>query len=332
MQPVEQGFLRRKMIKIDSKKLVEMYRKMLEIRHFEQAAVKLFQSGMLPGFLHSYLGQEAVAVGVCSALQKSDYVLSTHRGHGHVIAKGAQLDRMMAELFAKKTGYCKGKGGSMHIADFSIGIVGATGIVGSGIPIANGVALAARMKKTAQVVACFFGDGASNTGSFHEGLNLASVWNLPVIFICENNCYAESTPQREHQKIKNVSVRATAYDIPGIAVDGNDVVAVFKAAQEAVNRAKSEKGPTLIECKTYRWMGHYIGDPAYYRPKGEAEEWKKKCPLEKFKKKLIEEEILSECGAKQVEDEVKVEVEKAIKFAKESPSPLSQEALEDVYA
>jgi len=320
------------MVKIDSEKLLEMYRKMLEIRYFEQAAVKLFQSGMLPGFLHSYLGEEAVAVGACSALQKSDYITSTHRGHGHVIAKGARLDKMMAELFARKTGYCKGKGGSMHIADFSIGIVGATGIVGSGIPIANGVALAARMKKTTQVVACFFGDGASNTGSFHEGVNLASVWNLPVIFICENNCYAESTPQREHQKIKNVSVRATAYDIPGVTVDGNDVITVFKAAQEAVNRARNGGGPTLIECKTYRWMGHYIGDPAYYRPKGEAEEWKKRCPIKRFKKRLIEEEILSEGGAKQVEEEVKVKVEKAIEFAKESPSPLPQEALEDIYA
>jgi len=320
------------MAEIKDKKLVEMYQKMLEIRYFEEAAMELFQAGKLPGFLHSYLGEEAVAVGVCSALRKDDYVTSTHRGHGHVIAKGARLDKMMAELFAKKTGYCKGKGGSMHIADFSIGIVGATGIVGSGIPVATGVALACKMRRSGQVVACFFGDGASNTGAFHEGLNLASVWDLPVIFVCENNQYAESTPQREHQKIKDVSIRAISYGIPGLNVDGNDVVAVFNAARKAVERAREGEGPTLIECKTYRWMGHYIGDPAYYRSKGEVEGWKEKCPIKRLRKRLVEEKVLSEDETAQIEEDVKAKIKKAISFAENSPDPLPEDALKDIFA
>jgi len=317
---------------IGREKLAHMYRKMLEVRYFEETAVKLFQAGRLPGFLHSYLGEEAVAVGVCSALEKEDYITSTHRGHGHVIAKGAQLDRMMAELYGKKTGYCKGKGGSMHIADFSIGVVGATGIVGSGIPIATGVALACKMKKTKRVVACFFGDGASNTGAFHEGLNLASVWDLPVIFVCENNLYAESTPQKEHQKIKDVSIRAGSYGIPGVTVDGNDVMAVFNAAREAVRRAREGEGPTLIECKTYRWMGHYIGDPAVYRSKEEVEEWKKRCPIKILKDRLLREGIFSEEELSTIEEEVKNLVKQAIEFAEKSPAPELEETLEDIYS
>lgn len=320
------------MKKVEEEILIHMYHKMLEIRYFEEAAIQLFQSGRLPGFLHSYLGEEAVAVGVCSALRKDDYIISTHRGHGHIIAKGARLDKMMAELFAKKTGYCRGKGGSMHIADFSIGVVGATGIVGSGIPVATGVALAAKMRKTEQVVACFFGDGATNTGAFHEGLNLASVWDLPIIFVCENNQYAESTPQKEHQKIKGVYIRATSYGIPGVNVDGNDVVAVFKAIQEAIGRAREGKGPTLVECRTYRWMGHYIGDPASYRPKGEVEEWKERCPVNRLRKKLLKEKILPQAKVENIEEDVKKEIEKAIDFAENSPDPTLEEALEDIFS
>jgi len=314
------------------KKLKEIYEKMLKIRYFEEKARELFTSGEIPGFLHSYLGEEAVATGVCAALEKDDYITSTHRGHGHLIAKGAKLDKMMAELFGKKTGYCKGKGGSMHIADFSIGVVGAIGIVGAGIPIANGVALTSKLKKTGRVVACFFGDGASNQGAFHEALNLASVWDLPVVFICENNSYAESTPQWQHQKIKDVSIRAISYDIPGVTVDGNDVMAVLEATQKGVRRAREGKGPTLIEAKTYRWMGHYIGDPASYRPNGEAEEWKKKCPIKRFKEKLLKEELLQENELKRIEKEVKKEIEEAVTFARKSPLPELEEALEDVYA
>ena len=319
-------------MQISKKKLEEIYEKMLKVRYFEEKARELFTSGEIPGFLHSYLGEEAVATGVCAALEKDDYITSTHRGHGHVIAKGARLDKMMAELFGKKTGYCKGKGGSMHIADFSIGVVGAIGIVGAGIPIANGVALASKMKKTKRVAVSFFGDGASNQGSFHEALNLASVWDLPVIFICENNSYAESTPQWQHQKIKDVSIRAISYDIPGVTVDGNDVMTVFEATQKGVRRARDGEGPTLIEAKTYRWMGHYIGDPASYRPEKEAEEWKKKCPIKRFKEKLLKEELLQENELEKIEKEVKERIEEAVAFARKSPLPKLEEALEDVYA
>lgn len=318
-------------MQISEKKLKEMYEKMIKIRYFEEKAMELFTSGEIPGFLHSYLGEEAVASGVCAALKKDDYITSTHRGHGHVIAKGAQLDKMMAELFGRKTGYCKGKGGSMHIADFSIGVVGAIGIVGAGIPIANGVALMAKMKKTEQIVACFFGDGASNTGSFHEGLNLASVWHLPVVFVCENNCYAESTPQWQHQKIKDISIRATSYDIPGVTVDGNDVISVFEVAQKGVKRARDGEGPSLIEAKTYRWMGHYIGDPAHYRPKEEAKEWKNRCPIKRFRQKLLKEGALKEDELEGIEKEVKKRIEEAVAFARKSPAPEPKESLEDVY-
>lgn len=315
-----------------TEKIREIYRMMLRIRYFEEKATELFTAGEIPGFLHSYLGQEAVAAGVCASLEKDDYITSTHRGHGHVIAKGAQLDKMMAELFGKKTGYCRGKGGSMHIADFSVGVVGAIGIVGAGIPIANGVALASKMKKTDRVVACFFGDGASNQGTFHEGINLASIWNLPVIFICENNSYAESTPQYEHQKIRDISIRAASYSIPGVTVDGNDVLAVFGATEKAVRRARAGDGPSLIEAKTYRWMGHYIGDPAHYRPKGEAQKWKVKCPIKKFSRRLLKERTLKEDELKKVEVEVKKQIEEAVAFARKSPYPTSEEALLDVYS
>lgn len=318
-------------MQISEKKLKEMYEKMLKIRYFEEKAMELFRAGEIPGFLHSYLGEEAVASGVCAALKKDDYITSTHRGHGHVIAKGAHLDKMMAELFGKKTGYCKGKGGSMHIADFSIGVVGAIGIVGAGIPIANGVALTAKMKKTKRVVVSFFGDGASNQGVFHEGLNLASVWDLPVVFVCENNSYAESTPQWQHQKIKDISIRAVSYDIPGITVDGNNVIAVFEATQKAVKRARNGEGPSLIECKTYRWMGHYIGDPAYYRPKGEVKKWKNRCPIKRFKQRLLKQEALKEDELEKIEKEVKKKIKEAVTFARKSPTPEPEEALKDVY-
>jgi len=319
-------------MKVEHRKLVWMYRRMLQIRHFEEAAKDLFLRGELPGFLHSYIGQESVAVGVCAALRKDDYITSTHRGHGHVIAKGARLDRMMAELFGKRSGYCKGKGGSMHIADFSRGVVGATGIVGSGIPIANGVALAAKMRRTSQVVASFFGDGATNTGAFHEGLNLASVWDLPVVFVCENNLYAESTPQREHQKITDISLRADAYEMPGMSVDGNNVLSVYEVAARAVDRARAGQGPSLLECKTYRWLGHYVGDPVVYRPKEEVDEWKKRCPIERLKARLSNEGILTTDKAREVESAVKEEVVNAVEFAKNEPDALPEETMEDIWS
>ncbi|MDI7260122.1 MAG: thiamine pyrophosphate-dependent dehydrogenase E1 component subunit alpha [Thermodesulfobacteriota bacterium] len=317
---------------IPKEKLIEMYEKMVRIRLFEEKAVELFFKGVLPGFLHSSVGQEAVSVGGCSALREDDYMISTHRGHGDIIAKGARVDLMMAELFAKKTGYCKGKGGSMHIADLDLGILGTTGIVGAGLPIINGAALACQLKGTDQVSLCFFGDGASNTGSFHEALNLASVWNLPVIFVCQNNLYAESTPQWVHQKIRDISMRGGSYGIPGMSVDGNDVLAVYQAVSEAVESARKKEGPTLIECKTYRWLGHYVGDPSTsYRTKEEVEEWKKRDPIKRYRRNLLDTEVCGEKNLEAIDRRVEKEIEEAVEFAQNSPDPNPEDALEDVY-
>lgn len=317
---------------MDKDKKIEMYRKMLEIRLFEEKVFELYGQNLVPGTIHLYVGEEAVAVGVCANLRKDDYIVSTHRGHGHCIAKGARLDKTMAEILGKKTGYCKGKGGSMHIADFGIGILGATAVVGAGIPIATGAGLSIKLKGTDQVAACFFGDGASNQGTFHEGINMAAVWKLPVLFICENNLYAMGTRQNQVMLIKDISKRAAAYGIPGISVDGNDVIAVYEAAQEAVKRARRGDGPTLIECKTYRHKGHSRWDPATYRPKEEVEEWLKKDPILRLKKQLLEKGDISDTEAMRIEKEVSDVVEAAVKFAMDSPYPAPEEALEDVYA
>jgi len=313
-------------------KAIDMYRTMLEIRHFEEKVFDLYGQNLVPGTIHLYAGQEAVAVGVCANLRKDDYITSTHRGHGHCIAKGARLDKTMAEILGKKTGYCKGKGGSMHIADFGIGMLGATAVVGAGIPIAAGAGLSIKLRGTDQVVACFFGEGASNQGTFHEGINMAAVWALPVLFVCENNLYAMGTRQSRVMAIENVADRASAYGIPGTVVDGNDVLAVYEAAHEAVVRARQGKGPTLIECKTYRHKGHSRADPATYRPKEEVEKWLKRDPISRFKKRLLEEGFLTEKEANQIEEDVIRAVEDAVKFAIQSPYPTPEEALEDVYA
>jgi len=309
-----------------------MYKRMLEIRFFEEKVFELYGQNLVPGTIHLYLGEEAVAVGVCNAIRKDDYITSTHRGHGHCIAKGAELKRTMAEILGKKTGYCKGKGGSMHIADFSIGMLGATAVVGAGIPIAVGAGLSVKLRRTDQVVACFFGEGASNQGTFHESINMASIWKLPVIFVCENNLYAMGTRQSTVMAIENVADRAVAYGIPGVVVDGNDVSAVYEAAQRAVERARKGEGPTLIECKTYRHKGHSRVDPAKYRPKEEVEEWLAKDPIKRFKEKLLQTNTLTEPEIQQIEKEVSAEIEEAVKFAMESPYPAPEEALEDVYA
>lgn len=317
---------------IGTDKLLWMYRKMMEIRVFEEKAIELFTSGQLPGFLHSQLGQEAVPVGTCANLTDDDCIISTHRGHGDIIAKGADIRRMMAELFAKEAGYCRGKGGSMHIADFSIGCLGAIGIVGGGLPVANGAALAAKLRGKRDVAVCFFGDGASNQGTFHEALNLAATWDLPTIFVCQNNLYGESTPQRVHQKITDISVRGVAYGMPGVTVDGNDVVAVYEAVREAVGRARAAQGPSLIECKTYRWMGHYIGDPGVYRPPEEVAEWKKKDPIARFKTRLLQSGVIAEKELKAIDDEVTSAIENAVTYARECPEPAVETALEDLWA
>lgn len=309
-----------------------MFRKMVEIRFFEEKVFDLYAQNLVPGTIHLYAGEEAVAVGVCAALERDDYITSTHRGHGHCIAKGADLKRTMAEILGKKSGYCKGKGGSMHIADFSIGMLGATAVVGAGIPIAVGAGLSIKLRKTRQVVACLFGEGASNQGTFHEGINMASVWKLPVIFICENNLYAMGTRQSRVMNIENIADRAIAYGIPGVVVDGNDVLAVYEVTVKAVERARNGEGPTLIECKTYRHKGHSRVDPAKYRPKEEVEEWLAKDPIKRFKEKLLRDGILIEAEIQQIEREVAAEIEEAVRFAMESPYPEPEEALEDVYA
>ena len=317
---------------MEKEKLVEIYRKMLEIRHFEEKVYDLYGQNLVPGTIHLYAGQEAVAAGVCANLRKDDYITSTHRGHGHCIAKGAKLERTMAEILGKKTGYCKGKGGSMHIADFSVGMLGATAVVGAGIPIAAGAGLSIKLRETDQVVACFFGEGASNQGTFHEGINMASIWALPVLFVCENNLYAMGTRQSRVMAIENVADRAVAYGIPGRVVDGNDVLAVYEVAHKAVERARKGKGPTLIECKTYRHKGHSRFDPAAYRSKEEVEEWLTRDPISRFKTKLLGMNVFTEQRAKEIEESVIADVEKVVKFALESPYPEPEEALEDLYA
>jgi pyruvate dehydrogenase E1 component alpha subunit len=309
-----------------------MYRKMLEIRFFEEKVFELYAQNLVPGTIHLYAGEEAVAVGVCSNLRKDDYITSTHRGHGHCIAKGADLKKTMAEILGKETGYCKGKGGSMHIADFSIGMLGATAVVGAGIPIAVGAGLSAKLRNTDQVVACFFGEGASNQGTFHEAINLATVWKLPVIFVCENNLYAMGTRQSKVMAIKNIADRAPAYGVPGVVVDGNDVLAVYGAVQEAVVRARKGEGPTLIECKTYRSRGHSRVDAARYRPREEVDEWLAKDPIKRFREKLLEAKTFTEKAIEQIEAETAARIEEAVKFAVDSPYPEPEEALQDVYA
>jgi pyruvate dehydrogenase E1 component alpha subunit len=308
-----------------------MLKKMLEIRYFEEKVFDLYGQNLVPGTIHLYAGEEAVAVGVCSALRRDDFITSTHRGHGHCLAKGADPKRTMAEILGKKTGYCKGKGGSMHIADFSVGMLGATAVVGAGLPIAVGAGLSAKLRKTDQVTACFFGEGASNQGTFHESLNLASAWSLPVVFVCENNLYAMGTRQSRIMKIENIADRASGYGIPGVVADGNDVLDVYAAACTAVERARKGEGPTLLECKTYRRRGHSRVDPAKYRAKEEVQEWLAKDPINRLKERALQNHILSREDIEKIEKEASEDVEKAVKFAVESSYPLPEEALEDVY-
>ena len=317
----------------NKERLMDLYSTMVKIRLFEDRIVDLYARGLVPGLAHLYIGEEAVAAGACAGLRRDDYITSTHRGHGHVIAKGAELKPMMAELFGKRTGYCKGKGGSMHIADMNIGILGANGIAGGGIPIAVGAGLSIKLRKTDQVAVCFFGDGASNNGTFHESLNLASLHKLPVIFVCENNQYGISLSQARHQAIKDIAVRATGYDMPGVVVDGNDVIEVHNTVSKAVGRARAGEGPTLIECKTYRWRGHHEGDPNQgrrYRTVEEIEEWKKKDPIKRLAGKLLEEKILTKKKIASIEAKVTEEIDQAVAYAGQSPFPTVEEMYEDV--
>jgi pyruvate dehydrogenase E1 component alpha subunit len=313
--------------------LVSFYRAMLTIRQFENMAREYFAAGAIPGFIHLSIGQEASSVGVCSCLRENDYVATTHRGHGHMIAKGADLRKMTAELFGKRTGYCKGKGGSMHIADYSIGILGANGVVGGGLPISVGAGFSIKLRGTDQVAVCFFGDGASNRGTVHEAMNLAAVLKLPVVFVVENNQWASTTPQKYACSVNNISIRANAYGMPGVSVDGNDLLQVREAMLEAVERARKGQGPSFLENKTFRIRGHFEGDPQKYRSESEVEEWRKNNdPIDRYYQYLLQNQFLSKQQNSKLCNEVATTIEAAVTFAKESPFPEPEEALEDLFA
>ena len=316
--------------KVSEERFLNLYRKLSMIRRFEEKVDELFRQGRIKGAIHVSVGEEAVAVGVAEALSEKDLVMATHRGHGHCIAKGGDISRMMAELFGRSTGYCRGKGGSMHIIDVKKGMLGAVGIVGAGLPIATGVGVAIKMQKTRQVCVCLFGDGASNGGMFHEALNVAALWKLPIVFVCENNLYGLSVSMKKSSAVKDIAVRAKAYDIPGAVVDGMDVLAVWKATEKAVKRARDGRGPSLLECKTYRFLGHSRGDPPYgpYRTQEELETWKKRDPF----LLLIEQGGLTSNEVERIDKEVSEVVEESVRFAEESPEPDVDVALEDIYA
>jgi TPP-dependent pyruvate/acetoin dehydrogenase alpha subunit len=313
-----------------------LLKRMMTIRAFEETAGKQFYKGQIPGFIHLSTGQEAVSVGVCAALKDDDYIGTTHRGHGHIIAKGVDLNRMMAELYGRVDGFCKGKGGSMHVFDKGKGVLGANGIVAGGIPIVTGGGLSAKLEGKGQVAVSFFGDGASNEGAFHEAVNLASVWKLPVIYVCENNQYGEFTANTDASAVKQISQRAAAYNIPGVSVDGNDVEAVYAAAVEAVNRARSGGGPTLLECNTYRWHGHFHGEEAMlgakgYRDKEEIERWKALCPIARYKTKLMETGVATLEEVNELDKSAQAAVDQAVAFAQKSPLPKPEDALQGVF-
>jgi TPP-dependent pyruvate/acetoin dehydrogenase alpha subunit len=311
----------------------EMLRQMLTIRRFEERASADYLAGKIYGVVHCYIGEEAVAVGVCTALDRSDRIISTHRGHGHCIAKGADLNRMMAELYGRQTGYCKGKGGSMHIADFGIGMLGANGIVAGGISIITGAGLAAQLEGKGAVAVSFFGDGASNAGPFHECLNIAATWKLPMIYVCENNMYAAQTAAAQTHALPDVAGRAAGYGIPGVVVDGNDIIAVYQAANAAVDRARSGGGPTLIECKTYRWRAHTErrGQPDPRDPV-ERDGWLRRDPIAQLERQLRDQGELDDAGLQSIEGDIRGALERAIAFAEASPFPLPEQAADDVFA
>ncbi|MGI6732162.1 MAG: thiamine pyrophosphate-dependent dehydrogenase E1 component subunit alpha [Anaerovoracaceae bacterium] len=311
--------------------LLSFYDTMYKMRRFEEEVFEFYKKGMMPGLAHLYLGEEAVATGVCAALKEDDYIGSTHRGHGHLVARDADLNKMMAEILGKETGYSKGKGGSMHIMAMDKGILGANGIVGGEIPIATGAAYSAKYRGTDQVAVSFFGDSASNEGTFHESINMAAAWDLPVVYVIENNLYGISTDIRDVTNTVDLADRAIGYGIPGVVVDGMDVIAVHQVAEEAVKRARSGNGPTLIECKTYRWQGHHVGDPATYRERkdvNEKEIWMERCPIKNFRAQLLDNKI-SEKEIAALEAKVEEEVQEAVTFAQESPYPDPSEAYTD---
>jgi pyruvate dehydrogenase E1 component alpha subunit len=319
-------------MELSNEKLLDTYRKLRCIRAFEEKLSDLVTAGKLGGFLHLCAGQEAVATGVCAHLGDGDFVCSNHRGHGHCIAKGVDVRGMMAELFGRRTGLCKGKGGSMHIADMDKGMLGANGIVGAGIPLATGAALTAKTKKTGGVGVAFFGDGASNQGQFHESLNMASNWKLPALYVLENNGYGEFTPTEFVAQLSDLSERAASYGMRGVIADGMDFFDVYEKAGEAIERARQGEGPTLLECKTYRFYGHFVGDPNVYRPKQEIEEWKqKRDPLDLFERRVVEAGLAAADDLRRIDGEVAEEIENAVTEAEAAPLPQPEDVLTDVY-
>ena len=311
---------------------LQMYRLMIRIRLFERAAYQLYTDGKLPGFLHISIGQEATAVGACTALQPADYVASTHRGHGDTIAKGVSVKAAMAELFGRETGVCRAKGGSMHIADFGQNILGANGIIAAGVPITVGAALSSKLRQSNQVALCFFGDGATGSGPLHEGMNMAMLWALPMIFVRQNNRYAESTPLHEHTGIVDIVDWARGYGMQAQRVDGNDVVAVYEAVSQATERARNGEGPTFIESETYRWYGHNIGDPGTWRPQEEVDTWKARDPITQFRQRILDENFASEDELDAIDLEEEEALQEAIDTAEADPTPDPQMALEDLYS
>jgi TPP-dependent pyruvate/acetoin dehydrogenase alpha subunit len=314
--------------------LADMYYRMWLIRTFDQSAMEQYHHDRIRGTTHAYIGQEAVAVGACAALNRDDYITSTHRGHGHCLAKGGDPKRMMAELLGKATGYCRGKGGSMHIADFDLGILGANGIVGGGIGIATGAAYSADLRGSGQVAVCFFGDGASNQGILMEAANMASLWKLPVLYLCEENKYAEFSPSLPFIAVERIELKAQAFGLPGVTVDGNDVLAVYEAVRQAADRARRGDGPSLLVAQTYRIEGHTVGDPLTYRPKGEAEAWKlpERDPIHRLGRHMVEQAGFAESQLARLQQRAEAEIEAAVEFAIHSPDPESATLWEDVYA
>jgi acetoin:2,6-dichlorophenolindophenol oxidoreductase subunit alpha len=317
---------------LDVDTLLEMYRRMVRIRQFELAATNLFKRGQLKGTVHTYIGMEASGVGVCMALRTDDLIAGTHRSHGHNIAKGADLDRMMAELLGKETGYCRGRGGSMHIAAFETGSLGALAVVASGIPLAVGAALAFEMRGEDRVAVPFTGDAGSNTGNWHEGINMAAAWNLPVVFVLENNQYGVSTRIADVTRVQDLSVRAAGYGIPGVRIDGFDVLAVHEAAVAAVARARRGDGPTLLVTESYRVDGHYAGEPEVYRDKAEVAEYRAKDPIARFRTRLLDEGRVESAALDAIDAEVKTRIENALAFARQSPEPDPSTAMDYIYA
>ncbi len=317
---------------LGKRKKIELLRQMYTIRAFEEMAEKLYIQGKIHGTMHLSIGMEASAVGSIAALKPKDLILSTHRGHGHCIAKGADLNLMTAEFMGKENGYCRGRGGSMHIADIEGGNLGANGVVGGGIPMAVGVGLSLKMQKLDEIILCFFGDGAANLGAFHEALNMAAIWDLPVVFVCENNQYAMSFAYKRAFSIERISDRAAAYGMPGETADGNDITAVYEAVERGVKRARKGDGPSLIESVTYRWRGHSKSDANRYRTKEEIDEWKEKCPIKRFKEHLLDESILTQEDLDRMESEVYSSIDTAVEFAENGPEPDLETIEEGVYA